>query len=211
MSKFLGKIHYWLFNKIKWFESIEKDIIDYCRGNNLPVDIWNSKVWDKYGKPTEDRPLEELIDTSDIHGWLQDKIEKAESRQAEYITEILKSSNSYEKDLIDIFYNRGKEDGKFSRTQRSAASPEEVFSAINDYILDGMPCDRVNEFLENTEDVFTWRATRCLHAIYWNNAGGEVGKFYLLRGKWIEAFVETFTKEFKYTKNDDGSESIRGK
>ena len=27
MSLFLGKIHYWLFNKIKWFEGIEDELL----------------------------------------------------------------------------------------------------------------------------------------------------------------------------------------
>ena len=27
MSLFLGKIHYWLFNKILWFENLEEEII----------------------------------------------------------------------------------------------------------------------------------------------------------------------------------------
>ena len=28
MSLFLGKIHYWLFNKILWFEKLEDEIIE---------------------------------------------------------------------------------------------------------------------------------------------------------------------------------------
>lgn len=27
MSLFLGKIHYWLFNKITWFENLEKEVV----------------------------------------------------------------------------------------------------------------------------------------------------------------------------------------
>ena len=38
MSLFLGKIHYWLFNKILWFENLEEEIIiipDYYKAYNL--------------------------------------------------------------------------------------------------------------------------------------------------------------------------------
>ena len=31
MSLFLGKIHYWLFNKILWFEKLEDEIIDLAK------------------------------------------------------------------------------------------------------------------------------------------------------------------------------------
>ena len=35
MSLFLGKIHYWLFNKILWFEKLENEIINLAKEENL--------------------------------------------------------------------------------------------------------------------------------------------------------------------------------
>ena len=29
MSLFLGKIHYWLFNKVLWFQGLEDEIIEF--------------------------------------------------------------------------------------------------------------------------------------------------------------------------------------
>lgn len=208
MSKYLGKIHYWLFNKIQWFENIEKEVISYAEAMNLPVSSWSIDIYNNYGKPTEDKPLEEIIDESNIHGWLQDKIQKAEARQAEYITRILKMDNKYENDLENIFYNQGVKDGESEKDKRNASTPEEVFAAINDYILEGMPCDRVNEFLESDDKIFAWRATTCLHSQYWKSAGGDVANFYNLRTKWIDAFVNNLTSEFNYVKQEDGTQCI---
>lgn len=52
--------------------------------------------------------MEEIIDTSNIHGWLQSKIHSAEVRQAAWVTAILKEKKEYKKDLIDIFKSQGE-------------------------------------------------------------------------------------------------------
>lgn len=31
MSLFLGKIHYWLFNKVLWFEGLEDKVIEFTK------------------------------------------------------------------------------------------------------------------------------------------------------------------------------------
>ena len=38
MSLFLGKIHYWLFNKILWFENLEEKIIDLAKNEGLDIE-----------------------------------------------------------------------------------------------------------------------------------------------------------------------------
>ena len=208
MSAFLGKIHYWLFKKIKWFEGIEGSIRDMAEEEGLDIHLWVKDIEARYGSPTEDRPLEELIDTSNIHGWLQDKIDRAEGRQAEYITRILKNKPELMNKLEIIFSSKGTEEGKYYSLNNEVNSPEEVFGAINDFILEGMPCDRVNEILVRDEDKLIYRATRCIHTPYWQSAGGEVSNFYHLRRKWISAFVKEISKDFKYVVFEDGSEGI---
>ncbi len=108
MSLYLGKVHYWLYNKITWFEELEKEIINFAEIKNLPVKQWKEEIISKYGAPTENKPLEEIIDTSNIHGWLQSKIHSAEARQAAWVTAILKEKKEYKKDLIDIFKSQGE-------------------------------------------------------------------------------------------------------
>ena len=38
MSLFLGKIHYWLFNKILWFEKLENEIINLAKEEGFEVE-----------------------------------------------------------------------------------------------------------------------------------------------------------------------------
>ena len=38
MSLFLGKIHYWLFNKVLWFQGLEDEIIEFAKTKGLDID-----------------------------------------------------------------------------------------------------------------------------------------------------------------------------
>lgn len=53
MSLFLGKIHYWLFNKIVWFENLEREIVKLASSveidvNNIEKEI--EKIWQNASK-----------------------------------------------------------------------------------------------------------------------------------------------------------------
>lgn len=67
MSLFLGKIHYWLFNKILWFEALEDKIIKLAKNEGLDVDKLEVEINQKYGEKLANKNLEEMIDTSNIH------------------------------------------------------------------------------------------------------------------------------------------------
>lgn len=88
MSLFLGKIHYWLFNKIVWFEDLEEEIINLAKKEGLDVEVLSTEINNRYGEKLPKLPLEEMIDTSNIHGWLQDKIHSAEYRLATWTVNI---------------------------------------------------------------------------------------------------------------------------
>ena len=47
MSLFLGKIHYWLFNKIRWFENLEENIIDLAKSEGLDIDSLRKDIENK--------------------------------------------------------------------------------------------------------------------------------------------------------------------
>lgn len=196
MSLFLGKIHYWLYNKIIWYEKIEKDIIKWAQDKELPVGTWVQDNNERHGPPLGAEPLEELIDTSNIHGWLQDRIESAELRQAALVTQVLNRDSSYKSDLVDIYKRQGSAAAR--ECQNTADTPEEIFKAVNDYILEGMPCDRVNEIVSSNENEFTWKSTTCLHTPYWERVEGNVRNFYDLREAWIKSFVEELNPHFAY-------------
>ena len=118
MSNNLGPIHYMMYDKIKFQDKITKYLLD-----NDTSEI------DKVIKPVEDKPLDELIDQSNIHGWLDSKIDVVEKR----LNYALKMANNPKERMFDF----GKEIG----SKKNFLDFENVFRDLNLHLLDGMPCD----------------------------------------------------------------------
>ena len=89
------------------------------------------------------------------------------------------------------------------------AKDREIFTEMNNYILDGMPCDRVNEIVENSENKVVWKRRVCVHKDIFDKVGLDVGVFYSLREKWIENFVSEINSNFKYIHNEDDTMEIK--
>ena len=211
MSLFLGKIHYWLFNKITWFENLEEDIISLAKEEGLDIEVINNKIISKLGEKTPNLPLEDIIDTSNIHGWLQERITSAESRVASWITIILEKNSDISK-LENLFIKQGKNAAKEVLSKEiKEFNAIDIFNSMNDYILDGMPCDRVNEVIDSSEESIMWKRRVCVHKNIWENEGILVDVFYELREHWINAFVNTMNNDYEYVKLEDNIQSIRHK
>lgn len=200
MSAFLAPIHTWVFSKILLAEDLELNIkkvyIDKYGGNAKDV-IEKSLA---YGSPIDiTKSIEDIIDVSNIHGWLQDKIGKVETRIAFIITEMTKK-NEKEAEVFacECFIEQGKMVGETSRAKEMPGSPEEIFNSLNNYLLEGMPCDRVTRPIKSEDDKFEWETTSCIHKSYWNTVEGDVNIFYNLRHEWIKAFVENSNEEYTY-------------
>jgi len=199
MSLFLGKIHYWLFNKIVWFEDLEEEIIDLAKSEGLDIDTLSKEINNKYGERLPKLPLEDMIDTSNIHGWLQDKIHSAEYRLATWTVKILEKENGKKK-LEDLYIKQGlKAANEIIQSGRDLNSAVDIYNAVNDYILDGMPCDRVNEVLLQEENKVLWKRRLCVHKNLWDAVGGDVNLFYSLRDLWISSFVNKVNSNYKYS------------
>ena len=151
MSLFLGKIHYWLFNKILWFEGLENEIINLANEQGLDIEKLSNEINLKYGEKLPNKNLEDMIDA------------------------------------------------------------KEIYNSINDYILDGMPCDRVNEIITSEDNCVEYRRRICVHKDIWNKENGDVNTFYKLRSLWIKAFVNEVKSDFEYTENSDGISTIKRK
>lgn len=208
MSLFLGKIHYWLFNKIVWFEDLETEIIKLAKEEGLDVDTLSKEINNKYGERLPKLPLEDMIDTSNIHGWLQSKIHSAEYRLATWTSKIIEKKEGKEK-LEDLYKNQGIKAAKEAiELGKSLNDAIDIFNALNDYILDGMPCDRVNEVISESADKVLWKRRICVHKEIWDSVGMDVNLFYQLRDLWIEKFVSEANNQYKYNSLGNNEFSI---
>lgn len=212
MSLFLGKIHFWLFNKILWFEGLENEIIDVAKSEGLDILNLQKEIEDKYGTKLPNKPLDEIIDTSNIHGWLQEKIYSSEGRIAAWTTVIIDNKREAKTKLEEIYINQGIIAAKEVKEEGIRLdSAENIFNKVNDYILDGMPCDRVNEIINSNENCIEWTRRICVHKEIWDKESGDVEYFYFLRSLWIKAFVNEINNEFDYLEENNGVKSIRRK
>lgn len=209
MSLHLGKIHYWLFNKIIWFQNLEKDIIELAQNEEIVTNDVLDKINLKYGEMLPNSPLEDLIDKTNIHGWLQEKIILSESRMAEWTKVILKCNNG-ELKLENVYIKQGMKAGQEAlKNKKSFNTAKEIYNGINDYILDGMPCDRVDEVLYYDDLKIQWRKRICVHKKIWEELGVDVKIFYHLRALWIKAFVTEVNSNFYYDEKADGTMIIQ--
>ena len=209
MSLFLGKVHYWLFNKILWFEGLEAEVINLGQSENLNIDILSKEINQKYGEKLPNKPLEEMIDTGNIHGWLQEKISAAEGRVAAWTFKILENDKTSLSKLENIYMKQGiKAGNEVKDNSEQIENAVDIFNKINDYILDGMPCDRVNEVIVSEENIVKWRRSVCVHKNTWEKENVPVELFYNLRSLWIKSFVNTINVEFKYVEGEENTFSI---
>ncbi|NLZ48055.1 MAG: hypothetical protein GX895_04575 [Clostridiales bacterium] len=200
MSKYLGKIHYWLFNKIKYSEELENKIEKFAFEEGLlEAAHWKSDIISKFGPTTGQEPLEAIINESNIHGWLQDKICRTESRMASWITNILSVKIEYKKNLEQIFREDGEEKGKKANEIYQLSSANQAYRVINDFILEGMPCDAVDRVIEDGEDRIAWISTQCIHSDNWKIVGGNVQHFYDLRQAWLESFLSVLGDGYNFS------------
>lgn len=208
MSLFLGKIHYWLFNKILWFEGLEDEIIKLAKKEFLNIEDIEKEISLKYGRKLQNKNLEEIIDTSNIHGWLQNRIHSSEGRMASWTSFILKDNHNNIDKLREVYIEQGTKAGIEVKKNKKLLTAQEIYSSINDYILDGMPCDMVNEVIIKNDDTVEWKRRICVHKDIWQKEGLDVSIFYQLRNLWIKAFVEEVNTEFEYRENKDGEYCI---
>jgi hypothetical protein len=185
MSAFLGPIHHWLYNKIQIQQAFVEEIIRWNEENKVINTDLRSMLNERYGE-TETRPLEEIIDESNIHGWLQERVSQVEYKLAEVVTLILKQDADLFGQLEMIFARVGEEKGLVGDSTMPV-----IYKNISDYLLDGMPCDHANRVLVENELEVVWRRETCVHEEYWAEVGGDVSNYYKLR----ESFINGVLKE----------------
>ena len=133
MSAFLGSIHHWLYGKIEFQNGLVERLSDMISKNGYDDGIL-SEMEQKYGA-VEKGSLENMIDNSNIHGWLQDKIAAAENRLAFLVISTMDAHSECMPDIANAAYEYGR-----SRKLSGKTSAEEVYRHLDNLLLNGMPC-----------------------------------------------------------------------
>lgn len=204
MSAFLGPIHHWLFNKINIQENLIEELLKFAEDKAGEVLELRQEGYDKYGVPVIG-DLEDIIEGGNIHGWLQERVTSVEYRLAYVMTHLIEDKYITIEEAKNLFKANGKQ--TFSKLEEEVLTPMGAYQAIFDSLLEGMPCDRVNEVITSNEDEVIWKVSRCIHEAYWNEVGGDIIYFYMIRTAWIEGFLEE--TPMHYEKVEDQTYRIR--
>jgi len=206
MSAFLGKIHYWLYGKIQLHEQLAEELLERAAEKKGDIRSLRQEGYERFGSSAQGA-LEDVINHGNIHGWLQERIHSVEGRIAFTVTELERKGVLSIEDMAQIFSRSGSDSAK--DLDISESSPQDMHRIIFDFMLEGMPCDRVSETLSSTEAEFSWRAARCLHSDFWDRVGGDVANYHLLRDAWIKGFIDSSGSGLSYSRTADGISAIR--
>lgn len=193
MSAFLGPIHHWLFKKINLVEDRERKLVYvFSEKYGAEVEELAAANRTKYGEYYDGTPLEELVGDAAIHEFLSMEIAKVETREAALIAALIAKYNDEAKALV---FATAKEHGRaFGEGQTADADTEgvtadDVYKAVKNTFLDGMPCDHVVEVKDATETELVEMHTDCLHRAYWKTAGANEKTMCEYIGSWIDGIV----------------------
>lgn len=183
MSTFLGPIHFRMYQKIQSQENLTKAIAELAVGKSwLCEDAAATYVKE------ETRPLESIIDLSNIHGWLLEQIENAESRYADLVTKLLAQDTARFDEIKRVAFAFGAKNAV--KESRSGA----LFSAMEHMLLDGMPCDGACVVTNSCDENFTWELRLDVHRAFWKEVGGDPAHYHTLRSELLAGFLSQSNK-----------------
>jgi len=196
MSAFLGPIHYWLYNKIQLQQAIVDEF--YLFGEKLALSLEEDCNRD-FGV-FENKPLEEMIDQGNIHGWLQERVSQVEYKYAYCITALLHKDPSVFPFLKSIVAFHGTNLAITMKEYPLDAAG--VYKIITDNLLDGMPCDHANRVIKQSAQEVIWQRSVCVHSRYWAEVGGDIQLYYELRDAWMVALAQELGFSFEKPDTD---------
>ena len=177
-----------------------EEVIQFAESKNLGYDL-RTKLDHQYGT-IDLRPLEEQIDTSNIHGWLQECVSTVEYRLAYAVTTLLQEDSKKLEELKEIFRTLGKKESSLNKD----TTVSEAYKSLNDTLLDGMPCDHANLLISQEEHEVIWKRNVCVHENYWVEVRGDISIYYILREEYVKGLLTQ--ADIIYEKLDDTTSRI---
>lgn len=201
MSAFLGKIHFWLYRKIQLVNEREALVLEKARASvgDLADELHETAV-DTYGESIPaDAPLDQVIDTANIHGWLQGQIEQSTVREASFIKDLLDCAGDEAiEPVLAAFMEQGMACGAVARDQLPEETASTIYDVMQNFYLNGMPCDGNDDVVENTEDVFTWGGDHRNQRGNWAKAGVDPRSMMAAYQAWFTGFVTAISPRFEF-------------
>ena len=206
MSAFLGPIHYWLYAKIQHVQNRTAKLAQAAAADcSTLADNCLASVYETYGEPTApEKDLSELIDPTNIHGWLSTQIQRTEAREAALLKELSEYCGDTAWELAaGVFAEDGAQLGtaaaKTDRYELETAIG--LYRAFHDTFLSGMPCDGGFEEVLSTADKIVLERSSCPKPALWQQIGVPAEAMQKLYQTWLGAFIKSLNPAFGVNQN----------
>lgn len=184
MKEKLAPIHFVQHNRIRIQENLEAFLIDMFGLENL-----DAQSVDIHGPRTSEEALETQIDHDHIHGWLESHLVANEKRLSRLAKEIIDSHD--ENALLLAHAEYGKRLAESLREKIQFSNGEQLYGYLNAVMLDGMPCDKINEMVESGDRHLVWKSRKDLHSRYYAEQNLPESLYPRLRRSFLESFLST--------------------
>lgn len=180
MSAFLGPVHEWLYGKIRYQNDMNDMLLEQAK-----MAGWGDfrAALDERTEPPVHGDLPEIIDPSNIHGWLSEQVDVAESRYAVLLT--LMTTDYPERMAALTGWMAAA--GAAAAAQLNTKDCVEAARHIQALLLDGMPCDAGVDFTEETAEAVCWTIRPAVHPHF---TGDAYEMFADLRDAWLSGYFE---------------------
>lgn len=203
MSKFLAPIHDQLFGCMLLVnERLSLLITEAMTRWSAPAEEAQAMAWEEYGSPLPSSTrLSDVIDPEDIHGWLLRRLILVECREAAFVAYLAEKVGDKAYALGEEIYEKdGKRAGKEEKERvGKIESPAELYPCLYRHLLNGMPCDDVNEVILNTDQIYRWKKNQIPQRESWKKTSVNPQKMENLYVAWAKGFFSAFEPEFKTT------------
>lgn len=173
MSAFLGPIHQLMYQKILYTETVLQKLLGLlpeAEARELLQEL------EQVATAPVKAPLEDIVDTSNIHGWLSQEVEKVERRYALVREALLRGGEERLEAACGLLRQMGEEVSLHQPVQEG----KQLELLLRHFLLDGMPCDR-------GVDLFWEGEALCLRVNHWLH--DDPTSFWRLRLAWLEGLL----------------------
>lgn len=185
MSAFLAPIHFWMYDKILIAQELTFKLEEKFLNKEEREEV-ESLFPGLYSKD-----LEEVIDQSNIHGWLHTAVSNIEIRFAYIVKTLLDRGISLE-EIKKVAYEYGK-----SFPEQEVSSLKDAYELLMDILLDGLPCDVSISVSREEENELEFVLYNDIHKQYFNEFNLEVSLYHEIREAFVNGIFERYSLKYK--------------
>lgn len=185
MSAFLAPIHFWMYDKILIAQELTFKLEEKFLNKEEREEV-ESLFPGLYSKD-----LEEVIDQSNIHGWLHTAVSNIEIRFAYIVKTLLDRGISLE-EIKKVAFEYGK-----SFPEQEVSSLKDAYELLMDILLDGLPCDVSISVSREEENELEFILYNDIHKQYFNEFDLEVSLYHEIREAFVNGIFERYSLKYK--------------